>query len=236
MITLPNKVLIGRVVGDLILPFYTREQIDYQKKLSGKGYEIAWVKDPVELFFLHIEGSGVIKLEDGKEINVHYCGSNGHPYQSIGKVLAELNLLDKIDGKNIKAFLKAHPEMLPEILSYNKSYVFFEVVKNGPIGSIGEVLTPEYSIATDPNIFPKGALSYIITKEPIVNGQSKILEWQKFQSFVLNQDVGGAIKGLGRVDIFWGRGKVAEIKADYMTREGKVYLLLKKKECSYALR
>lgn len=228
--TLPNRVLIGRVAGHQILPFYTRKQIDYQKKLSGKGYEIAWVKDPVELFFLHIQGSGVIKLEDGKEINVHYCGSNGHPYQSIGKVLAKLNLLDNINANSIKSFLKAHPEMLPEILSYNEGYIFFEIVKDGPRGSIDEVLTPGYSIATDPDIFPKGALTYIVTEEPIVNGQGEILEWRKFQSFVLNQDTGGAIKGPGRVDIFWGRGKMAEAKAGYMAREGKIYLFSKKKK------
>ena len=231
--TLPNRVLIGMIKGHKVLPFYTREEIDYQKKLAGKGYEIFWVKDPVELFFLHIQGSGVIKLEDGREINVHYCGSNGHRYQSIGKVLADLNLLSDVNGNNIKAFLKNHPEILHKIFSYNKSYVFFEIAEDGPIGSIGEVLTPKYSIATDPSIFPRGALAYIVTEEPLVDEQGEILRWQKFQSFVLNQDTGGAIKGPGRVDVFFGRGKIAEIKAGYMLREGKIYLLLKKKRYNF---
>jgi len=227
---LPPKVLIGMVHSHEVIPFYTRADIDFAHKLQGKGYEIVWVDDPVELFFLHIQGSGIVILPDGKQIYVHYAASNGRPYRSIGQIIKAWGLLDKPNGLNIKQFLRNHPEKMQAVFSTNPSYIFFKIVDRGPLGALNECLTPLYSVATDPTIFPRGALLFVDTKIPRVNEKQELLNWQPFSSFVLNQDTGGAIKGPGRVDIYFGTGSKAEAQACYMARRGKLYLLVKKKK------
>jgi len=225
-----GEKIVARYNGNEVVPYYSRREIDVERVLEGKGLELLWVSDPVELFFLQIQGSGIIVLEDGKVQRVHYAGSNGRPYKSIGKTLIDENIIPKgdISLQSIKTFFKDHPEERDRILNYNESYVFFEKVDKGALGNIGVVLTPGRSIAVDYRLFPKGGLAFITTQKPEIDQSDRITEWKSFSRFVANQDTGGAIRGPGRADLFWGNGKFAEIAAGAMQQYGEMYFLVKK--------
>jgi len=137
--------------------------------------------------------------------------------------------MDEVSLKGIKRYLRRHPDEMFDILSRNESYVFFRIVEEGPIGSLNVTVTPGRSIATDANLFPKGALAFIRVKKPVIDEKGTIVSWEPFSRFVLNQDTGGAIKGPGRVDLFCGRGRDAEIMAGHMKEEGELYFLVKKR-------
>jgi len=225
-----GKRLIGRYQGGTLVPYYTRYEIDRLGILSGRGYEIAWVQDPVEAFFLQVQGSGKIIFPDGSVVHVHYAANNGRPYRSIGELLTRTG---KIPGEQmsmhaLKAYLKAHPEELERTLDYNQRYVFFEEVPTGPLGSTGVPLTPERSLATDPKVYPPGALVYVETEVPVLGDDGMPARWQRIQRFVLNQDAGGAIRGPGRADLFWGSGETAGQVAGWMNRAGNMYFLAPK--------
>ena len=128
----------------------------------------------------------------------------------------------------IRRYLTENPGVLEEVLNYNPSYVFFRQVENGPLGSLGVLLTPGRSVALDSKIFPKGALGFITCQKPLVNDQGDITKWTEFSRFVLNQDSGAAIKGAGRADIFWGSGSYAEVTAGHLKHNGDLYILIKK--------
>ena len=226
-----NERLVGRVENGELLPYFTREEIDGVGVLENKGLEIAWFADPVDIFFLHIQGSGMICLPDGKCFQVSYAQSNGRAYRSIGKLLIDSGKAtrENLSMQGIKKYLREHPEEVEEILNYNESYVFFRKVGEGPVGSIGVALTGGRSIATDQTIFPRGALAFIMSKKPIIGPDGDIRSWVPFSRFVLNQDTGGAITGPGRVDLFWGRGWEAEIAAGHLKEEGELYFLVLKK-------
>jgi len=130
--------------------------------------------------------------------------------------------------QNIRRFLSEHPELTDEILNQNPSYVFFRTLENGPLGNINVPLTPGRSIALDARLFPKGALAFISCQKPVVNDRGEIVDWVNFSRFVLNQDTGGAIRGAGRADLFWGSGDYAEIAAGHLKHEGELYILVKK--------
>ncbi len=130
--------------------------------------------------------------------------------------------------QSIRKYLTEHPEVLDMVLNFNPSYVFFQQEEIGPLGNINVVLTPGRSIALDSRIFPKGALGFISSEKPVVNDQGEITGWTKFSRFVLNQDTGGAIRGAGRVDIFWGNGPYAELAAGNLRHNGELYILIKK--------
>jgi len=226
------KVLKGRLTEDKrVIPFFSREEIDNEGKLNDLGLEILFVKDPVNLFFLQIQGSGIVKLENGEVVRVNYSESNGHRYSSIGKYLVDKGYIgkDNISMQSIREFLKNNPDKIDEVFSYNQSYVFFRTVKDGPIGSIGVPLTQFRSIATDRYVFPRGALCFIRTEIPVFNENEELTGWKDYYSFVMNQDTGGAIRSPGRVDIFTGYGKAAELTAGYMKRYGELFFLIKKK-------
>ncbi len=225
-----NETIIGRIEGKNVYPYYSRKQIEFEKTLRGKGLEIAWLKDPVDVAFLHIQGSGRLRLQDGKIMLVGYMASNGRPYQSIGWYMLEKGYLEReeMSMQSIRDYLHHHPEITDDVLNYNPSYVFFRVLKKGPLGNINVPLTPGRSIALNSRLFPKGALCFISSKKPVLNGEGEIERWTKFSRFVLNQDTGGAIKGAGRADIFWGNDHYAEIAAGHMKHEGELYLLIKK--------
>ncbi len=128
----------------------------------------------------------------------------------------------------IREYLNENPEVLDEVLNSNPSYIFFQRVENGPLGSLGVLLTPGRSVALDPKIFPRGALGFILCQKPVVDEEGKITGWKEFSRFVLNQDSGGAIKGAGRADIFWGSGPYAELTAGHQQHDGDLYILIKK--------
>ncbi len=222
--------IVARIEGKKVLPYYSRDQIETQRALEGKALEIAWLKDPLDVAFLHIQGSGKLKLPGGKDLLVQYQASNGRPYRSIGRYMIEKGFLprEKMSMQAIRKYLTENPEVLDEVLNYNPSYVFFRQVENGPLGSLGVLLTPGRSVALDSKIFPKGALGFISCQKPLVNDQGDIIGWTKFSRFVLNQDSGGAIKGAGRADIFWGSGPYAELAAGHLQHEGDLYILIKK--------
>jgi membrane-bound lytic murein transglycosylase A len=135
---------------------------------------------------------------------------------------------EEISMQAIRKYLTENPEVLDDVLNYNPSYVFFQQVKNGPSGNIGVLLTPGRSIALDSRVFPKGALGFIVCEKPSLNEQGEIVGWTKFSRFVVNQDTGGAIKGAGRADIFFGSGPYAELTAGHLRHEGDLYILIKK--------
>jgi membrane-bound lytic murein transglycosylase A len=134
----------------------------------------------------------------------------------------------EISMQAIRKYLTENPEVRNEVLNHNPSYVFFRQVENGPVGSLGVLLTPGRSVASDPRVFPKGALGFISSQKPDVNDRGEITGWTEFSRFVLHQDSGGAIKGPGRVDLFWGSGPYAELAAGHLQHEGDLYLLIKK--------
>jgi membrane-bound lytic murein transglycosylase A len=222
--------IVARIDGKKVLPYYSRDQIEAERVLAGRGLEIAWLRNPLDVAFLHIQGSGRLRLSGGKDVLVNYQASNGRPYRSIGRYMIEKGFLarEEMSMQAIRKYLTDHPEVLDEVLNYNPSYVFFRRVENGPLGSLGILLTPGRSVALDPKVFPKGALGFISCQKPLVNDQGDIAGWTEFSRFVLNQDSGGAIKGAGRADIFWGSGPYAELTAGHLRHEGDLYLLIKK--------
>jgi membrane-bound lytic murein transglycosylase A len=227
-----GESIVARIEGKKVQPYYSKYQIDAERVLEGKALEIAWLKDPLDVAFLHIQGSGRLRLRDGKELLVNYQASNGRPYRSIGRYMIEKGFVarQEMSMQGIRKFLTGHPEVLDEVLYSNPSYVFFRQVEKGPLGSLGTLLTPGRSVALDPKIFPKGALGFISCQKPLVNDRGEIVSWTKFSRFVLNQDAGGAIKGAGRADIFWGSGPYAELTAGHLQHEGELYILIKKEE------
>jgi membrane-bound lytic murein transglycosylase A len=222
--------LTARIDGRDVLPYHSRSDIENARVLKGRGLEIAWLKDPVDVAFLHIQGSGRLKLPDGSILTAGYAAKNGHPYRSIGAYLLEQGKINRenLSMQSIRSYLAANPEEVKTLLDYNPSYVFFRILEGPVVGNIGVPLTPERSIALDAEIFPKGALCFISTRKPRLGPEGDILAWESFSAFVLNQDTGGAIKGPGRADIFWGSGAYAETAAGHLKHQGELYLLVKK--------
>ena len=227
-----GESIIARIEGKEVLPYFSRRQIEEDDALAGRGLEIAWLKNPLDVAFLHIQGSGRLRLPDGSTISVGYEVANGRPYQSIGRYLMDRGMLNQkdISMQSIRAYLTEHPEILEEVLNHNPSYVFFRHIENGPFGNINVPLTAGRSLALDSRLFPKGAICFIISEKPALNERNEIREWKRFSRFFLNQDTGGAIKGSGRADIFWGSGVYAELAAGQMKQEGDLFVLIMKPE------
>ena len=225
-----GKKIIGRYTGQTVVPYYDRKDIEYKGALEGKTRAIAWLKDRIDLFFLQIQGSGKIYLDNDDILHVHYHGTNGRPYRSIGKLLIDKGKIprEEMSMQKIRAYLYDYPEEAETVLNYNPSYVFFKIEEDGPIGYLEVKLTPGRSIALDRRLFPLAGLAFIKTDKPLINGSGKIYKWSAFSRFVLNQDTGGAIKGPGRGDLFWGDGTYAEIAAGHMQHHGTLYFLVLK--------
>jgi membrane-bound lytic murein transglycosylase A len=225
-----TATISGRVGGERFAPYYTRREIDHAQLLRGRGLEIAWVKDPVELFFLHIQGSGILQLPDGKRLHIGYAGQNGRPYRSIGRLLIDQGKIPQTEMsmQRLRRHLAEHPEERDEIMAHNESYVFFRVTEAGPFGSLEVPVTAGRSIATDSRIFPKGAPALIYSESPVLNRKGHLIGWRPFVRFVLNQDTGGAIRGLQRADLYMGSGAESGAHAGYMNSLGKIYFLMLK--------
>jgi len=216
--------LRGRVVGNRVVPYFERSEIDNgENPLAGQ--ELFWVADPVELFFLHVQGSGLIDLEDGEKVMVNYANQNGHPYRSIGRLLIERKAMsrDQMSMQNIRSWVAQNPEAGQELLAENPSYIFFRELPpeyQSPPGSLGVPLTAERSLAVDPRTIPLGAPVFIATTVP---GSDEPL-----QRLMVAQDTGGAIKGRVRADFFWGMGPEAGKIAGRMKQPGRLWVLLPK--------
>jgi len=225
-----GQSIVARIDGNRVIPYYSRRNIEMEKALQERNLEIAWLKDPVDVAFLHIQGSGRLSLPDGNTVRVGYKASNGHPYRSIGRYLLDMGFMNReqMSMQGIRKYLTEHPDIINEVLDHNPSYVFFHVLDSGPLGNINVPVTPGRSLALDDRLFPKGALAFMKCRKPVVNDQGEITKWKEFSRFVLNQDTGGAIKGAGRADLFWGSGPYAEIAAGHMQHDGMLYILIKK--------
>ncbi|RUA00871.1 MAG: murein transglycosylase [Deltaproteobacteria bacterium] len=222
--------LVGRVTGGALIPYYDRQQIDEKDALKGKAPVLAWVDDPVALFFLHIQGSGKIYLDNGDYVNAYYHVTNGQPYRSIGRLLIDEGAILQKDMsmQAIRAYLNAHPGQMQRIFNHNPSYVFFKARENGPFGYLNVPLTAGRSLATDRRLFPPAALALVQCQKPVVDDKGKIQRWIPFSRFVLNQDTGGAIRGAARADIFWGNGAYARIAAGHLQHPGTFYFFVLK--------
>lgn len=222
--------LAGRMTNGELVPYYSREEIDQKRVLEGRGLEITWLKDPVDLFFLHVQGSGQILLKDGSLLRVGYAASNGRPYRSIGRLLLDEGKIpeEEMSLSALTEYLRRHPEEQTRILNYNESYIFFRVVADGPLGSLDQVLTAGRSVAVDPRLYPPGALAYLVSQKPVSGESGGEIAWEPMERFVLDQDSGGAIRGPGRLDLFWGSGADAGRLAGKMRHPVRVFFLLKK--------
>ena len=225
-----GESIVGRYTGETVVPYHDRREIDEENVLGDKAESLVWIKDPVDAFFLHIQGSGKIFLDSGEVVNVHYHGSNGRPYRSIGQLLIEAQKIPQAEMsmQKIRSYLHEHPEEMAPVFNHNPSYVFFKLEPEGPLGHLNVLLTPGRSVALDRRIFPPAALAFIRTKKPVIDSTGGIDSWVDCSRFVLNQDTGGAIRGPGRADLFWGSGPYAEIAAGHLAHTGKLYFLILK--------
>ena len=224
----PDQGPGGRATASF--PTTAASEIDFQSKLAGRDLEIVWIDSLVDIFFLHIQGSGIVQLEDGSRIYVGYADQNGLPFRSIGKYLLDKQLIERgqLSLQGMKAFLKEHPEAIPAALTANPSYIFFQINQQSATGTFGTRLTPWRSIASDQRLFPLGALAWIECEKPVFDADKRITGWEHFGRFVLNQDTGGAIRGADRVDLFTGHGELSELVAGSMKQKGALFFLLKK--------
>ncbi|MCK5427154.1 MAG: MltA domain-containing protein [Thermodesulfovibrionia bacterium] len=223
-----DERIIGRLEGNLLIPYDSREEIAYEASLKKRANVIAYVNE-IELFFLQIQGSGLIRFPDGRVKRVNYANQNGYPYRSIGGILKDRIPEEEMSMQTIKAFLYSNPEEVREILSYNQSYIFFRETAEGPLGAIEVPLTPHRSLAMDRRVVPRGGLAFIETELPVFeNGE--ITGWKPVKRFVLVQDTGGAIRGHGRVDLFFGNGDSAGLSAGSLKQRGRCFLIVARKE------
>ncbi len=223
--------LVGRVKNGELIPYYSRNEIEELGSLAGRNLEIAWVDDRIGLFFLHTQGSGKIRLPDGTLLQIGYALKNGRPWQSLARYLRDTGRISpaEISYRSIKRYLREHPDDLAEILGHNESFVFFREVTEGPVGSLGEILTAGRSIATDAAVFPRGAVAFMRARKPTLDKEGNAESWVLFSRFVVSQDAGGVIKGAGRVDLFCGSGSEAEMLAGSLAERGDLYFLVLKR-------
>jgi len=220
-----GRIVRARLQGKRVVPYFNRAEIEAGQAASLRGQELFWVDDPVELFFLQIQGSGRIQLEDGSHAKVGYAAQNGHPYASIGRRLIDMGELlpEQASMQGIKNWVEKNPAQLEILLGHNPSYIFFRELPDGisgPLGALGVPLTNEYSIAVDRRSIPLGVPVFLATTRP---NTSKPLN-----RLVFAQDTGGAIKGAVRADFFWGFGELAGHQAGRMKQSGKLWVLFPK--------
>jgi membrane-bound lytic murein transglycosylase A len=217
--------LAGRLEGAAVVPFADRRAI-HRGALAGRRLEVLWVDDPVDAFFLEIQGSGRVRLPDGEEVRVGYAGQNGHPYTAIGRVLVERGALPRqaVSLQSIRRWLEDHPQWARDLLERNASYVFFRILDgDGPRGAQGVVLSPGRSLAVDRRFLPLGAPVWLTTTVP---GPAQGTPEEPFRRLLVTQDTGGAIRGPVRGDVFFGPGEEAAWRAGHLKRPGRLWLLL----------
>lgn len=220
----------GRIADHRLVPFPARAEIDALGLPDAPV--LLYANDPIAVFFLHIQGSGRARLDDGTMLRLAYAGQNGRPYTPIGRTLIAKGELEpaQMSMQAIRAWLKAHPQDAPQAMESDQSYVFFRELPIGDPalgspGSQGVPLTPETSIAVDPAYHALGVPMFVVAQPPAVD---PTLARNGFARLCIAQDTGGSIRGALRADIFWGYGARAEAVAGHMKSEGALYLLLPK--------
>ena len=217
-----NQKLIGRAKNGKFVPYYTRAEIE-AGKLADRGLELLWLDDPIDTFFLHVQGSGRVQLPDGSIQRIGFAGSNGHSYSSIGRALIESGEIsrDRVSMQSIRDWLRAHPTEAAAVMQKNARFIFFDTIAGaGPIGSEGVALTAGRSLAVDPGYLPFGVPLWLDTTWPAST--------RPLRRLVVAQDSGAAIRGPVRGDLFWGHGDDALALAGPMKQRGNIYLLLPK--------
>lgn len=215
---LKGKTIRGRFDGKQFIPYFDRSRIE-NGALAGRKLELAWAADPIELFFLQIQGSGRLSFPDGSVQRVGYAAQNGHAYVAIGRLLRERGILEKAGMAEIVAWLRANPEAGRQLMRENPSYIFFRRLpdgNDGPIGALGVPLIPEANAAVDPAVLPLGVPLFV--RLPV--------EAEVQQHLLIAADTGGAIKGSNRLDIFWGHGERASRIAGGLATAADVTILL----------
>jgi membrane-bound lytic murein transglycosylase A len=218
---LKGKIVYGKVKDDRLIPFDSRADIE-AGSLADQATELIWVDNPVEAFFLHIQGSGSVDLPDGQRIRVGYASQNGRAYYAIGRELIKREILTKenVSLQTIRAWLEANPEQAVEVMQLNPSYIFFHKVEgDGPLGAQGVALTPETSLAVDRRLIPYGTPVWLDAEDPLQPDA-------RFRKLMVAQDTGGAIRGAVRGDVFWGSGDMAAEKAGRMKSKGGYWIFL----------
>jgi membrane-bound lytic murein transglycosylase A len=217
--------IAGKVEDGTLVPFPDRKEID-AGALAGRKLEVVWVDDPIDAFFLHVQGSGRVQLAEGGEMRLGYAAQNGHPYTAIGRELIGRGALkrDEVSLQTIRAWLEAHPQEAREVMETNPSYVFFQKLEGeGPLGAQGVPLTPGRSLAVDRKHVPLGVPLWLVSGVPSPReGEPD----GRLRRLLVTQDTGGAIRGPVRGDVFWGFGEEAEAIAGRMKHRGKMWLLL----------
>ena len=209
-----------------LVPYFTRAEIE-AGALNGRSLDLVYLDNEVDAYLMHVQGSGSIRLGDGRVMRIGYAGKNGYPFTSAGSVLIREGAIKREDltMQSMRAWLEAHPKQAKRVLQENKSYIFFEekalaADATGPIGGQGTPLMPRRSLAVDPNYYVLGGPVYVVSDGLLTDGK------QPFRHLLIAQDVGSAIKGPERGDIFWGTGKAAGEIAGRTKHRGNVYALL----------
>jgi len=217
-----------RIEKGKVLPYYKRGDMDLHKVLAGRGLEIAWAKDPVDVFYMQVEGCGRLRLPDGTTRNVLYGAKNGHGFRSLGRILHSRGLLPKgkLSKDHVKEYFTRHPEKMFELMAENRSYVFFRLEDSPPEGTIGKPLTPMVSLATDRKLLPLGSLLAFEAEIPEARNGRPVGK-RMVAGIGLAQDTGTAIRG-SRVDYYIGEGNAVEPIANNIMTEATVYLLISK--------
>jgi len=229
---LKGKRLSGKVVAGRFVPFDDRAAIE-AGALAGRGLEMIWVDSAIDAFFLHVQGSGRVVMDDGSIVRIGFAARNGHPYHSIGRELIKMGELtrERVSMQSISAWIRDNPERGAALMATNPSFIFFRVVdgalkslgkEQGPIGAQGVPLSPGRSLAVDRRYLPLGIPIWIDTTDPIDPGEP-------LRRLVIAQDTGSAIKGPVRGDLFWGFGAQAATRAGLMKQPGHYFLLLPRK-------
>ncbi len=219
--TLKGRRLVGQLENGRVVPYHTRGAID-AGALAGRGLELLWLDDPVDVFLLHVQGSGQVVLPDGDVVRVGFAAHNGHAYKSIGRALIDRGELEpgQASWGGIRDWIDRNPDKTAELFAVNPRFIFFrEIDGDGPIGSQGVALLPGRSMAVDPAFVPLGLPLWLDTTWPSEDDRP-------LNRLVVAQDTGGAIKGLVRGDFFWGYGDEALALAGKMKSRGTYYVLV----------
>lgn len=218
---LKGRSLVGRIEGGRLKPYFARGAIQ-NGALNGRGLELVWLDDPLDAFMLHVQGSGRVRLKDGRTARIGFAGHNGHNYRSIGSELIRRGELQShaASWQGIRKWIEKNPGKATDLLAVNRRYIFFEeITGEGPVGSQGVALTAGRSLAVDAQYVPLGLPLWLDTLQPGPGDQP-------LQRLVVAQDTGAAIKGPVRGDFFWGTGEDALKFAGRMKHQGQYYLLL----------
>ena len=218
----PDGTILGQRTEAGLRPYPTRSTIEANSLLEGQGLELVWLRDPIDAFIAHVNGSAIVRLPDGSEARFGYAGKNGRPYTSLGGELIKDGQVDSSDMNlsAIRTWASRHPGMVDTYLHRNDSYVFFTAIDGNPRGSLNVPVSTNRTLATDKSLFPRGALVYVDTMLPLANGGQTT-----FRQLMLDQDTGGAIRTAGRADIYLGIGREAERRAGATRSEGQLYYL-----------